>query len=84
MTCELCNANPCQCSDRFQETHKQVDPEVHEHSVIWWISKFSDEIEALQKEIKELKQLAHNPQPVYPPEKGEELEDRVEQLEKKL
>ena len=80
MTCELCNANPCQCSDRFQETH----PEVHEHSVIWWISKFSDEIEALQKEIKELKQLAHDPQPVYPPEKGEELEDRIEQLEKKL
>ena len=84
MTCELCNANPCQCSDRFQETHKQVDPEVHEHSTYWWISKFSDEIEALQQEIKELKQLAHNPQPVYPPEKGEELEDRIEQLEKKL
>ena len=80
MTCELSNYNPCKCSDRFQETH----PEVHEHSVIWWISKFSDEIEALQKEIKELKQLAHNPQPVYPPTKGEELEKRIEQLEKKL
>jgi len=38
----------------------------------------------LQKEIKELKQLAHNPQPVYPPTKGEELEKRIEQLEKKL
>jgi G:T-mismatch repair DNA endonuclease (very short patch repair protein) len=54
-----------------------------EHSTYWWISKFSDEIEALQKEIKDLKQLAHNPQPVYPPEKGEELEDRIEQLETK-
>ena len=55
-----------------------------EHSTYWWISKFNNEIEALQKEIKELKQLAHDPQPVYPPEKGEELEDRIEQLEKKL
>ena len=59
-------------------------PSVNEHSTYWWISKFSDEIEALQQEIKDLKQLAHNPQPVYPPEKGEELEDRIEQLEKKL
>ena len=82
--CKLCKSNPCVCVKNHKKTKKEVDKKIHDNSVIWWIDLFTTEIDRLQQRITALQDRSHDPVPVYPPEKGEELEARIKELEKKI